>query len=83
MSNEVARLRPTELQTTQPANVPTAVESITGSITGALREAISTMQADDVYIELVADQSRNRGYTKLSVRAYRRGKQILAEDRDA
>ena len=80
MTNEVARLRPGELQPAQPANV--ALPTVAESITAALQQAVGGMKADDISIELVADQNGPRSHARFSLRAYRKGRQVASEDRD-
>ena len=80
MNNEIARLRPAEVPTTQAANV--ALPTVVKSITAALQQAVSGMKADDISIELVADQNGPRSHARFSLRAYRKGRQVVSEDRD-
>ena len=78
MTNEVARLRAGELQPAQPANA--ALPTVVGSITAALQLAVGSMKADDISIELIADQNGPRSHARFSLRAYCKGRQV--EDRD-
>jgi hypothetical protein len=79
MSNEIAKLVPrTEVPATNVSALPSAVEQVLGG----LKEAISAMGADDISIELTASQETNRSTAHFSLRAYRKGAQILSEDRD-
>ena len=77
MTNEVARLRPGELQPAQPANVglPTTVESIMAR----LQDAIANLKPDDVSVELSAHQDGHRSSARFSFRAYRRGNKVVDE----
>jgi len=76
MSNEVAKLRSTELAT-QSTNIttPNAVECIMEG----LKQAITEMKADDLCVDLSASQNGNQSNAQFRIRAYRRGQKVLDE----
>jgi len=80
MSNDIARLRPAELPTAQPANAN--LSTVVEGIMAQLKDAIGQMRADDVSVELTADQHGHRSHAHFAFRAYRKGRQIAGEDRD-
>ena len=72
--NEVAKLRPAELA--PPSNAittPTAVESIMEG----LKQAVTTMDADDISVELNASQNGNQSNASFRIRAYRNARKVV------
>ena len=60
----------------QPANIPSAV----ASVMDGLKQAITTMDADDLSVELSAYQEGGqRSGARFSIRAYRRGRKVVDE----
>ena len=80
MTNEITQLRrPTEVQTAANATaLPSAVEQVMAG----LKEAVGAMCADDIVVELSASQDGHRSNARFSLRAYRRGQQILDEEKN-
>jgi len=75
MGNDIAKLvRRTEVQ--PAAHLPTtAVQQIV--------TAIGEMEADDISVEYTSSQDGHRSQSRFTLRAYRRGKQILGEERSS
>jgi hypothetical protein len=83
MSNEIAQMGQRRLAEAQPATnevaaLPTAVEQVMAG----LKEAIGSMEADDLVVELSAHQEGHRTSARFSLRAYRREKKVLDEERN-
>jgi len=79
MANDIAKLvRRTEVQ---PA-ANTALPNVVAQVLTGLQQAVTDMRADDVQLELSTFSEGHRSQSRFTLRAYRRGKQILDEERN-
>jgi hypothetical protein len=77
-SNNGHNLQPATPPVAQPASIPSAV----GCIMEGLQQAITNMKADDVSVELSANQEGNRSSANFRIRAYRNGRRVVDESGD-
>jgi hypothetical protein len=80
MANEITQLRRAEVQPAEAANV--ALPTVAEQMMVGLQQAIGKMGADDVAIEISNVKDGHRSSTRISLRAYKKGRRLIDDERD-
>jgi hypothetical protein len=82
MTNEIAKTSNGQLEAKSPVAQPASIPNAVGCIMEGLKEAITAMKADDVSVELSANQEGARSSASFRIRAYRNGRKVVDQSRD-